>query len=194
MAAQTSMTPTTVEDQADLSKMSPDDLRQVMATTRQTISERLMELESEVERRVLDTVDQVSQRVTETTGHISQRIRAPIDKIQGRVNEVPKEIESRPMRSLAMSAGAGFVFGALLGRRAIRKMRKRMQYYSPSPQVIQQPVVRESGGQQTALKAAIAGIAVQVTQQLVHMGIERYNERRRHYAHPPKALSDQLHH
>jgi len=86
-----------------------DVIRQQMANTRCSISEKLDLLE----RRVVNTVEGASNAVADTVETVKESVRESVHSVQTSLDPI-RQAERNPWATLAVSFGAGYVAGKLL--------------------------------------------------------------------------------
>ncbi|MFW7377679.1 MAG: hypothetical protein ACOH5I_02575 [Oligoflexus sp.] len=180
---------------------SASEIRKSMAATRESLHENIATMETlmgnqirgavqDASTRVKETTDHISSKVQETAEHVGQSLKAPIKELQQKVEIVPVKVQNDPLKTLAIAAGSGLLFGAWLGRRATKRTRLlRQELLSILPELSEMQTQQQIGPSKTGVTGILAGLvstlALQAGRQLIHTGIERFQERRsgrRHFA------------
>jgi len=86
-----------------------DSIRQQMANTRCSISEKLDQLE----RRVVNTVEGATNAVAETVETVKESVRESVHNVQTSLDPI-RQTERNPWTTLVLSFGAGYAAGKLL--------------------------------------------------------------------------------
>lgn len=194
----------------------PEDIKRAMAETREAISQRIASMENLMGQQLREAVNQASERVLQTTDQLSNRVKETTELVTSRVKEssdrmrettehikksfsssikelqektdMPHRVRKEPIKTVAVAAGTGFMFGAFMANRAKKRAKlfrreleealpgglKALREASQRQRQQVQQIQRHNILNRSAWLTLLSTVSLQLAQQLLQTGIVRF--------------------